>query len=255
MPVIIGSARSDENGKLTGGKAGDQTGKEVSTQNFYMHTKGWIGLRAIDETTRALLAMAMSEACDNPNIGYDQSQRTSFLPLLRKAGVFRKITTPCEADCSELVRGCCIQAGFDPGDFNTSNEVSVLMETKRFTKFEVKSEKDVQNGDILVTKTKGHTVIVVNANNVPKPSTPVPKPNVSPARYKDVAIGGAYIVTASSLNLRLGPNTTYGVVRTLKNGETVNCYGYFSKTAGKDWYLVQAGNDQGYVSSDHIKKV
>ena len=46
MSVKIGSARIDENGKAHGGAAGDQTGKEVSTQSWYAHTKGWVLLRA-----------------------------------------------------------------------------------------------------------------------------------------------------------------------------------------------------------------
>ena len=41
MAVLIGSARSDERGKATGGKAGDQkNGKEVSTQDWYRHKLG-----------------------------------------------------------------------------------------------------------------------------------------------------------------------------------------------------------------------
>ena len=40
MGVIIGSARIDERGKISGGAAGDQTGSEVSTQAFYVHSKG-----------------------------------------------------------------------------------------------------------------------------------------------------------------------------------------------------------------------
>jgi hypothetical protein len=35
--VIIGSARIDENGHASGGQAGDQNGKEVSTQKYYTH--------------------------------------------------------------------------------------------------------------------------------------------------------------------------------------------------------------------------
>ncbi len=46
MSVMLGSARIDENGKASGGQAGDQTGKEVSTQKWYLHTKGWRVLRA-----------------------------------------------------------------------------------------------------------------------------------------------------------------------------------------------------------------
>lgn len=41
MSLIVGSARIDENGHVQGGKPGDQTGKEVSTQVYYVHTKGW----------------------------------------------------------------------------------------------------------------------------------------------------------------------------------------------------------------------
>ena len=38
MSVIVGSARLNENGKITGGIPGDQTGREVGTQAWYMHT-------------------------------------------------------------------------------------------------------------------------------------------------------------------------------------------------------------------------
>ena len=39
MTIKIGSARIDERGKASGGSAGDQSGKEVSTQNYYKHSK------------------------------------------------------------------------------------------------------------------------------------------------------------------------------------------------------------------------
>ena len=78
MAVIIGSARIDENGKAHGGKAGDQTGKEVSTQNWYKHSKGWVVLRAKDPKKAAKIAQAMRAACDNPNIGYDQYQNQTL---------------------------------------------------------------------------------------------------------------------------------------------------------------------------------
>ena len=52
MAVIVGSARIDEKGNARGGSAGDQTGKEVSTQNWYANTKGWYVLRAKDTGTR-----------------------------------------------------------------------------------------------------------------------------------------------------------------------------------------------------------
>ena len=48
MAVLVGSARMDENGKYSGGKAGSQTSKEISTQNWYLHSKGWVLIRPKD---------------------------------------------------------------------------------------------------------------------------------------------------------------------------------------------------------------
>lgn len=158
MAVIIGSARHDEHGNCySGGKAGDQTGQEVSTQNFYNHSKGWNVLRAKDNKVAAKLAEAMQIACGNDNIGYDQSERYGVI----KYGINTKVKTEC--DCSSLVRACIIYAtGKGVGDFNTSNERSVLMKSGLFE--DVGSYKPgitLYNGDILVTRTKGHTAIVV----------------------------------------------------------------------------------------------
>lgn len=160
--VLIGSARQDENGRYAGGAAGDQTSKEVSTQEFYKHSKGWYVLRAKSAEVAAKLASAMQAACDNQNIGYDQGQRLDIIIQLRKYGSLGGITVKTEADCSSLVRACCIEAGFDPGNFTTSDEVAALAGTGYFEpKASVASAAQLREGDILVTKTKGHTVIVV----------------------------------------------------------------------------------------------
>lgn len=39
MSLVVGSARIDESGHISGGKPGDQTGNEVSTQAYYVHSK------------------------------------------------------------------------------------------------------------------------------------------------------------------------------------------------------------------------
>lgn len=159
MAVIIGSARHDEHGNCySGGKAGDQTGQEVSTQNFYNHSKGWYVLRAKDDRVAEKLAEAMQIACGNKNIGYDQSERYGII----KHGINTKVKTEC--DCSSLVRACIIYAsGKDVGDFNTSNERSVILKSGLFKDVGSYKQGDtLYNGDILVTRTKGHTVIVVS---------------------------------------------------------------------------------------------
>lgn len=159
MAVIIGSARHDEHGNCySGGKAGDQTGQEVSTQKFYNHSKGWNVLRAKDNKVAEKLAEAMKIACGNKNIGYDQSERYGVI----KHGINTKVKTEC--DCSSLVRACIIYAsGKDVGDFNTSNERSVILKSGLFKDVGSYGQGDaLYNGDILVTRTKGHTVIVVS---------------------------------------------------------------------------------------------
>ncbi len=164
MGLIVGSARIDENGNLKNGKTGDQTRKEVSTQAYYTHKKGWYVLRAKSVAHANALATAMKQACDNNKIGYDQNERNGVITQLKKYGSLDKIATATECDCSSLVRTCIIQAtGKDVGNITTANEASVLEASGLFeAKKSVNGEGMLYNGDILVTKTKGHTVIVVS---------------------------------------------------------------------------------------------
>lgn len=169
--IRIGSARIDERGKLTGGKAGDQTGREVSEQNFYVHSKGWYILRPLSDAHAQKIAERMQAACANPNIGYDQNQRLGII----KAGIDTK--SPTECDCSSLVRQCVREAtGKDPGNFTTANEKGMLLATGLFDDVGgYKSTSAIYPGDILVTKTKGHTVICTQGPNRPKPVSYYPK--------------------------------------------------------------------------------
>lgn len=162
MGVIIGSARHDERNRISGGAAGDQKqtstpdySGEVSMQNFYVHSKGWTIIRAKNADRALKLASSMITACNNKNIGYDQNQRNGII----KAGTDSKVKTEC--DCSALVRRCVIEAfGKDPGNFTTANEASVLMATGLFTKIVYANGVTLYTGDILVTNSRGHTVIV-----------------------------------------------------------------------------------------------
>lgn len=166
MAVLIGSARIDENGKAHGGKAGDQTGKEVSTQNWYKHEKGWRVLRAKDAGAAAKIAQAMRAACSNSKIGYDQYQRSTLYEAARGVGFDpAKVNSAVETDCSALVRVCCAYAGIMLGDFTTGNQASVMLASGKFeeltgSKYTAKSDY-LRAGDVLVTKSKGHTVVVL----------------------------------------------------------------------------------------------
>ncbi len=165
MKIIIGSARIDENGKAAGGKEGDQKQKstpdytgEVSMQEFYVSSKGWLVLRPKNPEIAMRIAAAMITACNNKNIGYDQYGRDRIM----SAGTNAK--QPTECDCSSLVRKCVLEAsGKDPGNFTTANEASMLEATGLFmdTATYIAGFK-LCTGDILVTKSKGHTAVVAS---------------------------------------------------------------------------------------------
>lgn len=169
MAVIIGSARQDENGKAYGGQAGNQNGKEISTQNWYLHSKGWRVLRARDAGVGQRLAIAMRAACENKNIGYNQWRRNT---LYDAAAVWNfdisRVNTPVETDCSALVRTCiAYAAGITtlPSSLRTGNMCSLILATGQFeelsgSEYTTKSDY-LKAGDILCTKTSGHTVIVL----------------------------------------------------------------------------------------------
>lgn len=173
MAVIIGSARIDERGKISGGKAGDQKGgAEVSTQNFYIHSKGWVILRAKSSSVAEKLAKAMKAACNNNHIGYNQADRYSLYNEAKKVGFdISKVTKDCNTDCSALVRVCLAYAGIMVSDFATSGEANVIVRSGKFDKIAFTKESDLRKGDILVTKTSGHTVIVVSAPTSSAPSS------------------------------------------------------------------------------------
>ena len=71
MAVKIGHAANDENRGLKYGKAGDQTKREVSTRDWYLHKKGWVLLRPKSSEAAEKIAKAMSNvqshATSNPN--------------------------------------------------------------------------------------------------------------------------------------------------------------------------------------------
>lgn len=169
MAVYVGSARIDENGKAYGGKAGNQTGKEVSRQKYYVHSKGWRVFRAKDRSVALKIAAAMDAACDNKHIGYDQWQRNDLYTYAKKVGFdIKKVTRDCETDCSALVRVCCAFAGIMdiPASFRTGNMPENLLATGAFV--ELKGSKYTEQstflgqGDLLVTRTSGHTVVVLD---------------------------------------------------------------------------------------------
>ena len=167
MHVKIGSARIDERGRIHGGKAGNQTGKELSIQNWYRHSKGWRVLRCTDTSKAEKIAAAMEAACRNRNIGYDQYERLTLYKLAKTVGFDpAKVTKPCETDCSALVRVCLAYAGIMTDNFLTTDEAQKILATGYFVELKDGRYTDqsahLRRGDILVTRAKGHTAVVLS---------------------------------------------------------------------------------------------
>ena len=257
MGVRVGSARSNENGGVNGGKAGDQTGREVSTQPWYLHSKGWIVIRAKSPAVREAIAKNMEAACQNDNIGYCQGHRGTATAAAKPYDYdLSKVNAAVETDCSELVRCCVLYAGIHVNGFSTANEVDELKQTGQFYILEenkyCKAADYLLRGDILVTKTKGHTVVVLD--NGSKSSQ---NKKVEAAQKKDVSISGTYKTTAD-LNLRVGAGTTKDILVTIPKGTAVSCYGYYSTYKGKPWYYVKTTvrgvTYTGFCSSAYLKR-
>lgn len=271
MSVRVGSARIDENGHARGGRAGDQkqTSKpdykgEVSMQNWYLHSKGWVVLRAKSKEVAEKLAQDMEYACDNPLIGYDQDQRQTLYNAAKKVRFdCSKVKTACETDCSALVRVCLAYAGITVGNIRTSGEVSAIMKTGAFDKLTEKqyteSSEYLRRGDILVTgKVPGHTVIVLdNGAKVSDAAKLKVKKAVRGAKSKDHNLAGLYLTTAN-LNIRDGAGTRYPFMGVLKRGTKVRCYGYYTTVLGTKWLYVVAVQDDteytGFCSSKYLER-
>lgn len=178
MSVIIGHASINENGKVTGGKAGDQTGKEVCTREWY--DKNWkYVLRPISEAVAENSAVFVEGVCSNKHVGYDQNNRNTLYQEASKEGFIpANIVNDCNTDCSEFM-SCAAYAAGVPINMNgnaptTSTMVDifkatgcyqVLTDSKLLT-----SPDQLKRGDILVSPGHHTVMVLYNNNNTEKES-------------------------------------------------------------------------------------
>lgn len=167
--ILIGHASIDERGKIASGQAGDQTGKEVCTRQWY--NKNWaVVLRPKNAGLAEASAQACEKACANNNIGYDQNQRNTAYTQAKKVGYdISKITTPCETDCSALMTLCAIAGGAKSLEYTgnaptTRTMVSAFIATgmyERLTESKyLTTDEYLKRGDILVLP-GSHTVMAL----------------------------------------------------------------------------------------------
>lgn len=209
MTVKIGHACIDENGKIHGGTAGDQTGKEVCTRTWY--AGGWtVLLRPKNPVIAEKMARACEAGCANNKIGYDQYQRNTLRKRAKAAGWdLNKITTKCECDCSSFMTICAEAAGIDMDGIyingNAPTTSTMRFKFKSTGAFDALTDSKyltgtgyLQRGDILV-KEGTHTVMVLNngSNAVEE--------DVEKTTYK---VGQVYTLQVE-LKVRKGPGTSF----------------------------------------------
>lgn len=169
--VKIGHANGDKDGK-----AGDSSGKEVLTAEWYVSSSNgpWkYVIRAKDPAVAEKIATAMEQACANDNIGYSKTTRTTCYTQAKKVNWnLSKITTKCDADCSSLVAVCVNAAGITVSSFNTDSLFKTLKGTGKFEWFTTENYTghvmNLKRGDIVVRPKSqstdgksGHTFVVL----------------------------------------------------------------------------------------------
>lgn len=253
MVYRIGSARISEYGTIDG-KPGDQKGgSEVSIQQYYLHRKGWRVFRAKDPVKSKVIGLTMIDLCENDCFGYGQPDRLTGFNAASKVGFdIKKVKIPVNIDCSVAIRICCMAAGIKTGDFYTANEAKCLLSTNQFTevtnKIDFKTGDGLQFGDILVTKTKGHTAVVVNGTTG-NTNVPIQKSESQSQKVKFVG----KIVNCSQLNVRTKPSSLSPIEKkypVLKCGNMVDVCDIVG-----DWYYILIDKRvYAYVKAKYVQR-
>ena len=257
MAVLIGHATSDENKNAKNGKAGDQTSREVRTQNYYDGNWEFV-IRFTDSKMAERAAKECEAACKNSAIGYDQTQRNTLLTEARKVNFnLSKITVKCECDCSALVSVCAIAAGVPEKSlfinknlprtgtmksvFSKIKGVKILTNKKYLT-----SDKYLKRGDIVV-KANRHTIMILSNGSAIKNTTTNTSSSFSPYLVR---------VQVDALNIRKGAGVTHAKVGVIKD-RGVYTIVKEKKNGLTTWGLLKSGaaKEDKWISLKYTKKV
>ena len=174
MSVMIAHASIDEHGRAKGGKAADQTGKEVCIRTWYNKPWGCV-IRFKDAKMAEKVAACMEMAAKNNYIGYDQNQRNTLLTKARKYNYnVSKVAEDCETDCSALVSVACMYAGIPESALTLNGNCATTRNLKQMLKasgeaeifttalYTTKADR-LKRGDILL-KEGSHVAVVVKTD-------------------------------------------------------------------------------------------
>lgn len=250
----IANSGGDEKGGITGGKAGDQTGKEWQLRSWY--DRPWTCvLRHPDPKVRRLIAELGIEGALNDQIGYDQGQRLTFWQALEAVGYRPKdIKTACEEDCSAGVAAIVKAVGYLLGiaslqKVSASTYSGNAKANLKAAGFEVLT--DAKYTDKKTYLLPGDVLLYVNhhaAINVTRGS----KATGEVAETVDTTVSAqpvsgpcVQITNCSECNVRTGPGTSYTSVGTARSGDV------FSAPDTEGWVPIVHNGQVRWVSAKY----
>lgn len=192
--VKISHAVANEKGSATGGKAGDQTKREVRIDTWYNGNWDCV-IRFIDPAQAKKAAKVMEQIAQNENIGYCQSTRNTLLEEAEKVNFnIPKIKTKCNCDCSSMVTVALIAAGVKKEDVYKWNNCSTtrtlrsnLLKTGLVTVFTTtkytKSCAESKTGDIYL-KEGSHVLMTIEDSTVTTKQEPTEEKASSKETFK-----------------------------------------------------------------------
>lgn len=237
MAVKIGHAVGDENGGGYNGQAGDQTGREIRTQNWYNRTGGWdVYLECTDADLANRAATLMEQICASPAFGYDKSDRWTGYAAIKANGGKVDGAADSEFDCSSLCISCYVLAGLNhKASGYTGGMEKSLLATGKFKAYRdaahTQSASLAKRGGLYLTA-GAHVAMTLTNGEEATSSEAVAKPYLE--------------ILAKGVNVRCGGSTEHGSRFVAKRGQRFPCIGTDPETG---WYRIVAQGKTAYISN------
>lgn len=242
--VIIGHAAQDENGSIDGAIVGDQTGKEIRTQEWYRRSGGWgVYLRPLDPIAADKAASFVEAICADDNYGYSQPNRSSgYKAIIANGG--RIAGAKGNFDCSSLCFAAYQYAGLQVDSGYTGNLERLFMATGKFAAHREPEYLDSgamsQRGGIYLMAGK-HVAMVLSNTDAAMPDG---EDESAPEPEQFADIRPPYVLTMGRVRVRRGPSTEYAKMFTAKDEKLP----YISTDPVSKWHQVETEMGIGWVS-------
>lgn len=245
--VLIGHACQDENGSIDGAIVGDQTGKEIRTQEWYKRSGGWgVYLRPLDLEAADKAASFVEEVCANDDFGYSQPDRSSgYRAIIANNG--KTAGAKGNFDCSSLCFAAYQYAGLPVGSGYTGNLERLFLATGKFVAHREPEYLDngamSQRGGIYLMSGKHVAMVLSNTDES------MPDGYDEPEQGSDQAsdVQPPYVLTMGRVRVRTGPSTQYAKLlpHSVPDGTKLP---YTGIDASNGWHQVETENGIGWIS-------